>query len=575
MKKRDTRSVQERLTEIGGLRGIVFTNIASLFSAKDRVSAKCQVCGTEWETAAENLLRSGARASGCPTCAITAATKKRRAQGLEKFMALCTKTGYSLVGEYSGYFAPVTVSCPNGHRPFTLGANNFAAGQRCPECTGNRRHHRPEDVVSAYIAGTTWEATTPAVARKEMSFRCFRCAKEKTISWASILQGSNGSAERRDCDCRRYGRQFATLVASTHGEYEMVTPYRTSKEAVKMRHAKCRTEWSVLPYNFTRGTRCPTCARRGRSSTGQLEMAAFIRDELGLKIEENRTGLIPSRPRLEVDIYVPSASVAVEFDGVWWHAEGAARSRSGTQRPDASPERSVEKAIALDAEGVRLIRVFSDEWALRRPAVESRLRAILGRPTERLDARKLVVDPDVPLAEALAFLDSNHVQWRVSASSHVAVGLRDVAGALRAVMTFGERSTSGSARGVQLEMLRFCTVAGINVRGGAGRLLAAFLTHYRTDHATLVSYADVRWSGVRGAFYTALGFEATGRTRPSYAYVHPGQSNRRVSRVSMQKHKLLATHPEFDPAMTELQMAEALGFARVWDSGQLRYELRI
>jgi hypothetical protein len=141
-------------------------------------------------------------------------------------------------------------------------------------------------------------------------------------------------------------------------------------------------------------------------------------------------------------------------------------------------------------------------------------------------------------------------------------------------MTFGER-TLGSEAGRQLELLRYCCAPGLSVQGGAGRLLKAFrAARPELAGSRIVTYADLRWTPIWGSrMYESIGFRPDGRTKPTYDYVHPSQSNRRVSRIALQKHKLLPANPQFDASMTEEQMAAALGYARVWNSGSLRYAL--
>jgi hypothetical protein len=300
---------------------------------------------------------------------------------------------------------------------------------------------------------------------------------------------------------------------------------------------------------------------------------------LGLEIEENVPGLDPHQARREVDILTTSAAgthVAIDFDGVWWHAEGPSRDRTSLHpRAAAQPGAALARAEALAAAGVHLVRVYSDEWAFRRPAVESRLRAILGRPTEILSARSLTLDPEADAAEVRSFLQVSHTQG-APPLQNIALALRRADGTIAAVMTFGER-TLGRRAGRQLELLRFCCSPGTIIRGGAGRLLKAFLRNYSTDGTReLVTFADLRWTPVSGSrMYESIGFVLTGRTRPTYDYVHPSDSNHRVSRIALQKHKILAAHPELNPSFTEEKLAESLGYSRVWDCGNLRYALSL
>lgn len=295
---------------------------------------------------------------------------------------------------------------------------------------------------------------------------------------------------------------------------------------------------------------------------------------LGFVVEENTTGLLRSNPRLEADIYIPSKNLIIEFDGVWWHSEGPSREHSGRSRLIAQPGETLRIAQEFNDIGIRIIRVFSDEWALLKDIVKSRIRSILGVSQVRMNARSLIVDLNVNLIEATEFIRCNHIQQNVTAKDIVAVGLRDNAGKLLSVMTFGMRSISGSAI-LQLELLGFCNILNTTIRGAASRLLKAFLRNYDCDSNILVTYADLRWSSLNDTCYTKIGFTFDSIVRPSYYYVHPSQSNKRISRITLQRHKLLKLYPDLDPLLSEREMIELLGYSRVWNSGQLKFVLTV
>lgn len=556
------------------------TPIESVADSHTRLRFRCDLDGHEWETQACNITRKDGRASGCPECA----RGKHRAvlfeAGRASFAELLAENGYMARSEYRGHFERMELHCQNPeHESFFVSPGNFKSGQRCPLCSGTHQHTRRADPVKSYIAGTTWKAatTTRKNGAQAVELQCAECNATRALSLAHAIRSHKRPLENRECDCQRFGRPFREYVNNT-AEYEMVGKYVKSKVPIRMRHITCKTEWDVTPSNFAKPnypTRCPKCARTGRASQGQLEVTKFV-ESLGLRVETDVRRLYPDNPRYEVDIYVPDKRVAIEFDGVWWHAEGSSRNSAGRGRADSLPGEALRRAEILRGEGIRLIRIFSDEWAYRKTAVQSRLQAILARPERRLDARKLHLDTAVPSSEAADFIARSHVQGTVSAASMVAVGLRANDGALEAVMTFGCRSMGGSSAGVRVELLRFCSAPGTQVRGAASRLLSAFARSYELDGADqrIVTYADIRWSGLTATtMYEKIGFTPTGQTRPSYSYVHPSQSNRRISRMQLQRHKLVGMDPSFTTDMTEREMSEYLGYARVWDSGQLRFEL--
>lgn len=339
-----------------------------------RASCQCEECGHEWETAFDNIARKN-RSSGCPQCAQRQRADNMLREGEAKVDARLGKLGYRRVGPYNGHFGTMRMQCAHGHE-FAFAPTNLD-DQRCPTCSGTFQHVSLEDAVAAYISDTTWDWTGGEVA-----LTCRSCGTTKEISAARIRSARSAPVEKRSCNCQRYGQRYRDVAAAAG--YEVVESYRGMKIPVCLRHTACGHEWNVAPGNFLRGTRCPRCARTGRTSAGQHQLAEYIRS-LGVRVEENVTGLDPTVPRSEVDVYLPDHRVAVEFDGVWWHAEGPSRERAGESRPSAQPDAIVARLERLAAVGVTLLRIFSDEWIHEREAVESAIRVAVGLEEQNLD----------------------------------------------------------------------------------------------------------------------------------------------------------------------------------------------
>ena len=353
------------------------------------VKAQCQClsCGHEWETAFDNITRKSA-SSGCPQCAQRQRAQNMLLDGQQKVDARLKELRYTRVGPYGGHFKPVEMRCSNGHE-FSFAPVNLGE-QRCPECSGTSQHISLDDAVRLYTAGTTW-------TYEEGVFTCSCCGARKQIS----LDRIKTSARRkplavRMCGCQRYGKRYLQAIAEAPG-YEAVEPYSGMKTPVLVRHSACGTEWRCAPGNFIKGTRCPTCARTGRASDGQRRLADFVRS-LGVSVEENVSGLDPMLPRTEVDIFLPEHGVAIEFDGVWWHAEGPSRDHAGRSRPSAQPDAIVARLERLRARGIYLLRVFSDEWIHERAMIETAIRAAVGQGEQTLDLTAPVLWLDRRLA---------------------------------------------------------------------------------------------------------------------------------------------------------------------------------
>jgi hypothetical protein len=130
---------------------------------------------------------------------------------------------------------------------------------------------------------------------------------------------------------------------------------------------------------------------------------------------------------------------------------------------------------------------------------------------------------------------------------------------LVAVMTFGPNRYGKDG----VELLRYCTIADTAVIGGAGKLFKHYFNEFNPSMVT--SFADRRWSS-QGAFYTKLGFELIGTTRPSYYYII---DNHLENRMAYQKHKLVEAG--YDANKTEHEIMIERGIYRIYDCGNYKY----
>lgn len=261
-------------------------------------------------------------------------------------------------------------------------------------------------------------------------------------------------------------------------------------------------------------------------------------------------------PRIEgvlLDVFIPDKKLGVIFDDVKQTSELMGVTRSTR----------VQVQRALEKQGIRLLRIFSNEWERHRELVQSMLLHKLGATKAKIMGRDTEVR-EVPTKEAAAFLDVNHLQGTVGSKIKLGCYYKDK---LVALATFGLQRYGGV--GHAFELLRFANLQGHCVVGGFSKLLAYFRRHYEAQH--LISFADRRWSA--GGMYEHSGFKLTRTSTPNYFYFRPEDPHVLRSRVAFQKHKLQALLPAFDPAKSEVENMVANGWDRIWDCGNLVYEM--
>lgn len=137
-------------------------------------------------------------------------------------------------------------------------------------------------------------------------------------------------------------------------------------------------------------------------------------------------------------------------------------------------------------------------------------------------------------------------------------------------MTFGKlRICLGSKHEKnQLELYRFCNKLNTRVVGGASKLLKYAIKYDFAGIDTIITYALRDWSS--GGLYEALGFTKVGVTEPNYFY-----TNNRIKIGRFSARKSIIAETEEEKGMTEEDIMKTKGFYRCYDSGNIKYTLKI
>jgi len=255
---------------------------------------------------------------------------------------------------------------------------------------------------------------------------------------------------------------------------------------------------------------------------------------------------------LEIDIWIPNAQLGIELNGAYYHSE-----LQGKQQ-----NYHLNKSNAATEVGIDLLQFFDWEVFAKRPIILDKIHHLLGL-NHSIGARKLTL-ATVNKQTAWKFFEDNHLQGACPAS--MTLGLFDQDGKLLSAMSFGK---SRYNKKYQYELLRFCCELGVSVPGAASRLLKKFIEDTAKGHK-IVSYCNRRWSS--GSLYKKLGFIQSHITPPGYYYI---QRNGQYvgTRQQWQKHLLRDKLPIFDDGLGEADNMLANGYTRVWDCGQLVYEM--
>ena len=289
----------------------------------------------------------------------------------------------------------------------------------------------------------------------------------------------------------------------------------------------------------------PECISRHRSKMeAQLHEAilSIIPDEMVMA--GNKTVLHGK----ELDIYVPSHKLAIEFDGLYWH-DGKDNSY---------------KYEECRRQGIRLIQITEYEWLNKRGIVSSILKSAFGIFDHKIYARNCIVE-ELNDSTYRKFLEKNHLQGYAPASVRLGLYLgKD----LVQVESFGK---SRYSKDYEWELIRECSKQGYSIVGGKTRLFSHFVKEHKPS--SVISYCEK--NKFSGDSYIKLGFKLDHESVPGYSYY---KSNVKYSRLQFQKHKM----PElvgnlldtFDKNLTETENMKANGYFRIYDYGNFVFVWR-
>lgn len=335
-------------------------------------------------------------------------------------------------------------------------------------------------------------------------------------------------------------------------DYSLVD-YKDSRTKVKVvcneigSDGKPHGIFMATPDNFLQGKGCPKC---GRSiSLGEEWIFGIIAEKLGNDNVQRRVRNVVDG--YEIDVYIPSLRIGIEFNGLRWHSELFGKGR----------HYHLDKMKACNAVGITLFQVFEDEYLLHREALKHKLLRLCNIDDDavKIGARECVFE-EYSHKEAAKFFDANHIQGFSSSTFYFGLKCKR-SDSVVAMMSF-TKNCNGS-----FELTRYATKLGFSVQGGASKLLKHSIE--AIGGCTIYSFLDLRYcKDADNNLYTRLGFKLDKTLPPNYSYTDG--HGRRMHKFGFRK-KHLSRKYGFDMSLTESEMCEKLGYHKIWDCGLLKY----
>jgi predicted nucleic acid-binding Zn-ribbon protein len=265
----------------------------------------------------------------------------------------------------------VSWKCPNGHK-YKKDVHTRCQGTGCSLCSGVvfKRRNKLFDEYPEFIK----EIDTEKNSFDDL--KNITCSSQKKIYWKCskghhYIQSASNKTKSKGClvcsnkvvlkgynDCETYCKNNNKLDVLKDWDYEKnrFLPYELSYGSQRVVFFKCHVCGNIwktrLSARTLQNTGCNRCNIRLRSSFPEQAVYYYISKYFDDAITGNRDILNGK----ELDIYIPSCNVAIEYDGETWHK---------------SSKRDLIKSKLCHDKGIKLIRIreknckeIIDEFAL-------------------------------------------------------------------------------------------------------------------------------------------------------------------------------------------------------------------
>ncbi len=313
---------------------------------------------------------------------------------------------------------------------------------------------------------------------------------------------------------------------------ELINEYNGgSRSELIIRCKNCGKEFITCQFNLSQGYgKCPSCFPINQSK-GERDIINFLKTFNIKNISTKNKFVIQP---YELDIYLPTFNIAIEYNGLYWHSE-----------EKINKNYHLNKTELCESKNIQLIHIFEDEWLFKKEIVKSRLKQILNLNS---DLTKIYSEEceikEISTEIKNEFLEKYHLQGFDSSNIKLGAFYNDE---LVSVMTFSKGNISKDSESNEniYELSRFCSNYNYHIVGIVSKLLSYFKNNFKWEE--IYSYADRRWS--KGNLYYKLGFELDNIIETNYWYTNG-----------------IYRTPNFNLHTKE-------GYYRIWDCGYYKFKL--
>lgn len=277
--------------------------------------------------------------------------------------------------------------------------------------------------------------------------------------------------------------------------------------------------------------RCSKC--RGISSHAEAEIINFIQEYIPtLKIIQNDRTILKGK---ELDIYIPSKKLAIEYCGIYWHSEKF--------KPNKNYH--FEKYKTCRDKDIKLITIFEDEWIEHKDIIKNLLLSKLELSNDYMDNVSI---ENISINDKKKFFDLHHIQGNGPSSLNYGIYNHDriMIAAMGFICNDNGNFVLNRYAESQPSLFNF------------EKLFSHFKQYNNYENITI--FTDNRWGNED--IYLNNNWVQEKMLNPTYSYV---KDKKRYHKSIFKKNKI--TSNEYLKYNSQIN-----DFLRIWDCGKIKYK---
>lgn len=361
------------------------------------------------------------------------------------------------------------------------------------------------------------------------------------------------------------------------GEFELVGEYINTKTKTKIKHLKCGQIFEITPESLLRYKTCP-CMRSSKkksvvNKTSNQNLSNPTINNITVDSAKNKETFKEFIESLNLEFEFEKDFNGVQANYIFENIKTIIQFNiiSNIDFDTTNNKKYLNKRMKyFNSLGYRSVDIFEDEWVNKQDLLEKKIKHILQIDnSKRIFAKKCKIKEITDPSLEKKFLDDNHIQGSVRSKYAEGLYYNDE---LVALISFGDyRICMGKKEKVEgeYELLRYAS--SCNVIGGFSKLMKYCIKKYNIKK--ILTYADLRFSDSTKNMYSKNGFTFIRFSEPNYFYYNGLQKSHRFS---FRKDKLKTKFPNlYSDSKTETSIMKEAGYKRVYDCGNIVYEMTI